>query len=292
VNNIFIANLILCVGVLFCTAPLTAQEQLVFEDPDPVTAAELAGKITKAILGGPWKSSCYITGEEGGSKIPEIFLDIAVQDISHFSIAVTLTSENPFEFAYLNLPVPTNKSDGVFVQNYKIMFDGEFLYAAIDGIYEMSEGMFVGPVKFNLGRVFPDLTVEIVTEKIVSMLASEIEDQHFAEAVSTEDHNLYTSHDYDRLFLWYFNPKYGKHGSFSIKSVESYNKNYEKLTFTTNYIEVVEEFAEGTFTYENEAQDITAFMEEELRKFKEAMRELAALFSGSGNARAESNKVK
>jgi hypothetical protein len=234
----------LITAALLCVAPLAAQEVEVPVTETVSPSSELAEKFTNALLGSQWKSSLEVVAEspEGGVTIS---FDISMQDITHFSIAATMTSEDPFE--------------GETVQNHKIMCDGEFLYADIEGVAELSQGMINGPIKVKLSEILKMAGVEELptAEMIAPMVAGLLGAVPLAEEGSTDELRRYaaSSEEEGSMTVCF-------HAStFLLASAEGKRPTGEMFTITTKDTAVVEEFAEGTFVYDKEAQDITAMLQ-------------------------------
>ena len=250
----------LITAALLCAAPLTAQELETSPPPPKVEQpsagnSELIEKATMALLGSQWKSTFEIVseiGEESGATAT-ISLSMSMQDITHFSASITMTAEDPFE--------------GEVKQNHTIMCDGEFLYADIDGVADMTQGMFSGPVKIELAALLGMLDMEEApaAEDMAPMFAGMIGAIPLAEEGSTDKIRRYTtSSDEEGTVTICFDA-----ATFFLSSVEAVDEEGAKMSITAQDTEIVEEFEEGHFTFSGEAQDVTAML---------------AMMSGGGSA--------
>jgi len=237
----------LITAALLCAAPLTAQEtEVTTEAPvveESAASSELIEKATMALMGSQWKSTFEVVAEqpEGESTIT---LNMSMQDLTHFSASVTMTAEDPFE--------------GEVTQNHTIMCDGEFLYADIDGIAEMSQGMFSGPVKIELPALLGMLGMEEApaAEDMAEMVAGMIGTMPLVEEGSTEKIRRYTAaSDEEGSMTVCFDAV-----TFFLSSVEAVNTDGSKMSITAKDTAIVEEFEEGHFTFSGEAQDVTAML--------------------------------
>ncbi len=237
----------LITAALLCAAPLTAQgTEDVTEAPvteQSAASSELIEKATMALMGSQWKSTFEVVAEqpEGESTIT---LNMSMQDLTHFSAAITMTAEDPFE--------------GEVTQNHTIMCDGEFLYADIDGIAEMSQGMFNGPVKIELPALLGMMGMEEAptVEDMMPMIAGMIGTMPLAEEGSTEKIRRYTAtSDEEGSMTVCFDAV-----TFFLSSVEAVNTDGSKMSITAKDTAMVEEFEEGHFTFSGEAQDVTAML--------------------------------
>ena len=237
----------LITAALLCAAPLTAQETEVTTEAPVVeqstAPSELIEKATMALMGSQWTSTFEVVAEqpEGESTIT---LNMSMQDLTHFSAAITMTAEDPFE--------------GEVTQNHTIMCDGEFLYADIDGIAEMSQGMFNGPVKIELPALLGMMDMEEApaAEDIMPMIAGMIGTMPLAEEGSTEKIRRYTAtSDEEGSMTVCFDAV-----TFFLSSVEAVNADGSKMSITAKDTAIVEEFEEGHFTFNGEAQDVTAML--------------------------------
>ncbi|MGY8758985.1 MAG: hypothetical protein ACKVJZ_06400 [Planctomycetota bacterium] len=237
----------LITAALLCAAPLTAQETEVTTEAPVVeqstAPSELIEKATMALMGSQWTSTFEVVAEqpEGESTIT---LNMSMQDLTHFSAAITMTAEDPFE--------------GEVTQNHTIMCDGEFLYADIDGIAEMSQGMFNGPVKIELPALLGMMDMEEAptAEDMMPMIAGMIGTMPLAEEGSTEKIRRYTAtSDEEGSMTVCFDAV-----TFFLSSVEAVNADGSKMSITAKDTAIVEEFEEGHFTFNGEAQDVTAML--------------------------------
>ena len=237
----------LITAALLCAAPLTAQETEVTTEAPVVeqstAPSELIEKATMALMGSQWTSTFEVVAEqpEGESTIT---LNMSMQDLTHFSAAITMTAEDPFE--------------GEVTQNHTIMCDGEFLYADIDGIAEMSQGMFNGPVKIELPALLGMMDMEEAptAEDMMPMIAGMIGTMPLAEEGSTEKIRRYTAtSDEEGSMTVCFDAV-----TFFLSSVEAVNADGSKMSITAKDTAIVEEFEEGHFTFSGEAQDVTAML--------------------------------
>lgn len=215
-------------------APVTEQS---------AASSELIEKATMALMGSQWTSTFEVVAEqpEGESTIT---LNMSMQDLTHFSAAITMTAEDPFE--------------GEVTQNHTIMCDGEFLYADIDGIAEMSQGMFNGPVKIELPALLGMMGMEEAptVEDMMPMIAGMIGTMPLAEEGSTEKIRRYTAtSDEEGSMTVCFDAV-----TFFLSSVEAVNTDGSKMSITAKDTAMVEEFEEGHFTFSGEAQDVTAML--------------------------------
>ena len=238
----------LITAALLCAAPLTAQEiEVTIEAPvveQSAASSELIEKATMALMGSQWTSTFEVVAEqpEGESTIT---LNMSMQDLTHFSAAITMTAEDPFE--------------GEVTQNHTIMCDGEFLYADIDGIAEMSQGMFNGPVKIELPALLGMMDMEEAptAEDMMPMIAGMIGTMPLAEEGSTEKIRRYTmaaDEDLESMTICF------DAVTFFLSSVEAVNADGLKMSITAKDTAMVEEFEEGHFTFSGEAQDVTAML--------------------------------
>ena len=238
----------LITAALLCAAPLTAQEleapaeAPAVEQPS-AASSELIEKATMALMGSQWTSTFEVVAEqpEGESTIT---LNMSMQDLTHFSAAITMTAEDPFE--------------GEVTQNQTIMCDGEFLYADIDGIAEMSQGMFSGPVKIELPALLGMMGMEEAptTEAMMPMIAGMMGALPLAAEGSTEKIRRYTAaSDEEGSMTVCFDAV-----TFFLSSVEAVNADGSKMSITAKDTAIVEEFEEGRFTFSGEAQDVTAML--------------------------------
>ena len=251
----------LITAALLCAAPLTAQEpdspvaEPSAQPSEFIEKAEFVEKATMALMGSQWKSTFEIvseTGEESGAEAT-ISLNMSMQDITHFSASITMTAEDPFE--------------GEVKQSHTIMCDGDFLYADIDGVAEMTQGMFSGPVKIELSALLGMLDMEEApaAEDMVPMIAGIVGSMPFAEEGSTDKIRRYTaSSDEEGTMTVCFDA-----ATFFLSSVEAVAADGVKMSIMTKNTEMVEEFQEGCFTFSGEAQDVTAML---------------AMMSGGGSA--------
>ena len=240
----------LITAALLCAAPLTAQEiEVTIEAPvveQSAASSELIEKATMALMGSQWKSTFKVVAEqpEGESTIT---LNMSMQDITHFSASVTMTAEDPFE--------------GEVKQNHAIMCDGEFLYADIDGVAEMTQGMFNGPVKIELSALLGMLDMEEApaAEDMAPMFAGLIGAMPLVEEGSTDKIRRYTASSEEE----------GEEGTmtvcfdavtFFLSSIEAVDGDGSKMSITASDTVIVEEFEEGCFTFSGEAQDVTAML--------------------------------
>ena len=238
----------LITAALLCAAPLTAQGMKdVTEAPvteQSAASSELIEKATMALMGSQWTSTFEVVAEqpEGESTIT---LNMSMQDLTHFSAAITMTAEDPFE--------------GEVTQNHTIMCDGEFLYADIDGIAEMSQGMFSGPVKIELPALLGMMDMEEAptAEDMQPMIAGMIGLMPLVEEGSTEKIRRYTmaaDEDLESMTICF------DAATFFLSSVEAVNTDGSKMSITAKDTAMVEEFEEGHFTFSGEAQDVTAML--------------------------------
>jgi len=238
----------LITAALLCAAPLTAQEtEVTTEAPvvEPSAASsELVEKATMALMGSQWQSTFKVVAEqpEGESTIT---LNMSMQDITHFSAAITMTAEDPFE--------------GEVTQNHTIMCDGEFLYADLDNVAEMTQGMFSGPVKIELSALLGMLDMEEApaAADMAPMFAGIIGLMPLVEEGSTEKIRRYTmaaDEDLESMTICF------DAATFFLSSVEAVNADGSKMSITATDTAIVEEFAEGHFTFSGEAQDVTAML--------------------------------
>ena len=238
----------LITAALLCAAPLTAQGMKdVTEAPvteQSAASSELIEKATMALMGSQWTSTFEVVAEqpEGESTIT---LNMSMQDLTHFSAAITMTAEDPFE--------------GEVTQNHTIMCDGEFLYADIDGIAEMSQGMFSGPVKIELPALLGMMDMEEAptAEDMQPMIAGMIGLMPLVEEGSTEKVRRYTmaaDEDLESMTICF------DAATFFLSSVEAVNTDGSKMSITAKDTAMVEEFEEGHFTFSGEAQDVTAML--------------------------------
>ena len=239
----------LITAALLCAAPLTAQETEVPATEVPVVepsavSSELIEKATMALMGSQWQSTFQVVAEqpEGTAKIS---LRMSMQDITHFSAAITMTAEDPFE--------------GEVTQNHTIMCDGEFLYADLDNVAEMSGGMFNGPVKIELSALLGMLDMEEApaAADMAPMFAGIIGLMPLVEEGSTEKIRRYTmaaDEDLESMTICF------DAATFFLSSVEAVNADGSKMSITATDTAIVEEFAEGHFTFSGEAQDVTAML--------------------------------
>lgn len=238
----------LITAALLCAAPLTAQGMKdVTEAPvteQSAASSELIEKATMALMGSQWTSTFEVVAEqpEGESTIT---LNMSMQDLTHFSAAITMTAEDPFE--------------GEVTQNHTIMCDGEFLYADIDGIAEMSQGMFSGPVKIELPALLGMMDMEEAptAEDMQPMIAGMIGLMPLVEEGSTEKVRRYTmaaDEDLESMTICF------DAVTFFLSSVEAVNADGSKMSITAKDTAMVEEFEEGHFTFSGEAQDVTAML--------------------------------
>ena len=254
----------LITAALLCAAPLTAQELELTPTPPKVEqpsagSSELIEKATMALLGSHWKSTFEIVseiGEESGATAT-ISLNMSMQDITHFSASLTMTAEDPFE--------------GEVKQNHTIMCDGEFLYADIEGVADMTQGMFSGPVKIELSALLGMLDMEEApaAEDMVPLLGGMLSGMlgaiPLAEEGSTDKIRRYTaSSEEEGTVTICFDA-----ATFFLSSVEAVDAEGAKMSITAQDTEIVEEFEEGYFTFSGEAQDVTAML---------------AMMSGGGSA--------
>ena len=237
----------LITAALLCAAPLAAQEiEVTIEAPvveQSAASSELIEKATMALMGSQWKSTFKVVAEqpEGESTIT---LNMSMQDITHFSASVTMTAEDPFE--------------GEVKQNHTIMCDGEFLYADIDGVAEMTQGMFSGPVKIELSALLGMLDMEEApaAEDMAPMFAGLIGAMPLAEEGSTDKIRRYTaSSDEEGTMTVCFDA-----ATFFLSSIEAIDAEGAKMSITATDTAIVEEFEEGHFTFSGEAQDVTAML--------------------------------
>ncbi len=238
----------LITAALLCAAPLTAQGMKdVTEAPvteQSAASSELIEKATMALMGSQWTSTFEVVAEqpEGESTIT---LNMSMQDLTHFSAAITMTAEDPFE--------------GEVTQNHTIMCDGEFLYADIDGIAEMSQGMFNGPVKIELPALLGMMDMEEAptAEDMTPMITGMIGLMPLVEEGSTEKIRRYTmaaDEDLESMTICF------DAVTFFLSSVEAVNTDGSKMSITAKDTAIVEEFEEGHFTFSGEAQDVTAML--------------------------------
>lgn len=238
----------LITAALLCAAPLTAQGMKdVTEAPvteQSAASSELIEKATMALMGSQWTSTFEVVAEqpEGESTIT---LNMSMQDLTHFSAAITMTAEDPFE--------------GEVTQNHTIMCDGEFLYADIDGIAEMSQGMFSGPVKIELPALLGMMGMEEApaAEDMTPMITGMIGLMPLVEEGSTEKIRRYTmaaDEDLESMTICF------DAVTFFLSSVEAVNTDGSKMSITAKDTTIVEEFEEGHFTFSGEAQDVTAML--------------------------------
>lgn len=238
----------LITAALLCAAPLTAQGMKdVTEAPvteQSAASSELIEKATMALMGSQWTSTFEVVAEqpEGESTIT---LNMSMQDLTHFSAAITMTAEDPFE--------------GEVTQNHTIMCDGEFLYADIDGIAEMSQGMFNGPVKIELPALLGMMDMEEAptAEDMTPMITGMIGLMPLVEEGSTEKIRRYTmaaDEDLESMTICF------DAVTFFLSSVEAVNADGLKMSITAKDTAMVEEFEEGHFTFSGEAQDVTAML--------------------------------
>ena len=246
----------LITAALFCAAPLTAQEleapaeAPTVEQPS-AASSELIEKATMALMGSQWKSTFEVVAEQPGGEAT-ITLSISMQDITHFSASVTVTAEDPFE--------------GEVKQNHTIMCDGEFLYADIDGVAEMSGGMFNGPVKIELPALLGMLGMEEApaAEDMAPIFALMLGAIPLAEEGSTDKIRRYTSSSPEEGTMTICFDA----ATFFLSSVEAVDAEGAIMSITAQDTEIVEEFEEGHFTFSGEAQNVT---------------EMLAMMSGGGN---------
>ena len=241
----------LITAALLCAAPLTAQEleapaeAPTVEQPS-AASSELIEKATMAMMGSQWKSTFKVVAEEPEGE-STITLNMSLQDITHFSASVTMTAEDPFE--------------GEVKQNHAIMCDGEFLYADIDGVAEMTQGMFNGPVKIELSALLGMLDMEEApaAEDMAPMFAGLIGAMPLVEEGSTDKIRRYTASSDEE----------GEEGTmtvcfdavtFFLSSIEAVDGDGSKMSITASDTVIVEEFEEGCFTFSGEAQDVTAML--------------------------------
>ena len=237
----------LITAALLCAAPLTAQEiEVTIEAPvvEPSAASsELVEKATMALMGSQWKSTFEVVAEQPEGEAT-ITLNMSMQDLTHFSASVTMTAEDPFE--------------GEVTQNHTIMCDGEFLYADIDGVAEMTQGMFSGPIKIELPALLKMLDMEEApaAEDMVPMIAGMIGTMPLVEEGSTDKIRRYTAaSDEEGTMTVCFDA-----ATFFLSSVEAVDAEGAKMSITAKDTVIVEEFAEGHFTFSGEAQDVTAML--------------------------------
>jgi hypothetical protein len=237
----------LITAALLCAAPLAAQEiEATIEAPvvEPSAASsELIEKATMALMGSQWKSTFKVVAEQPEGEAT-ITLNMSMQDITHFSASVTMTAEDPFE--------------GEVTQNHTIMCDGEFLYADIDGVAEMTQGMFNGPVKIELSALLGMLDMEEApaAEDMAPMFAGLIGAMPLAEEGSTDKIRRYTaSSDEEGTMTVCFDA-----ATFFLSSIEAIDAEGAKMSITATDTAIVEEFEEGHFTFSGEAQDVTAML--------------------------------
>jgi hypothetical protein len=235
----------LITAALLCAAPLAAQEiEATIEAPvvEPSAASsELIEKATMALMGSQWKSTFKVVAEQPEGEAT-ITLNMSMQDITHFSASVTMTAEDPFE--------------GEVTQNHTIMCDGEFLYADIDGVAEMTQGMFSGPVKIELSALLGMLDMEEApaAEDMAPMFAGLIGAMPLAEEGSTDKIRRYTaSSDEEGTMTVCFDA-----ATFFLSSIEAIDAEGAKMSITATDTAIVEEFEEGHFTFSGEAQDVRA----------------------------------
>jgi hypothetical protein len=141
------------------------------------------------------------------------------------------------------------------------MCDGEFLYADIDGVAEMTQGMFSGPVKIELSALLGMLDMEEapVAEDMAPMFAGLIGAMPLVEEGSTDKIRRYTASSEEE----------GEEGTmtvcfdavtFFLSSIETVDGDGSKMSITASDTVIVEEFEEGCFTFSGEAQDVTAML--------------------------------
>ena len=266
------AIVIATVATLFCAATINAQvidksgghsgqEMTEVEAPDTgasTASIEIAKKFTNAILGGKWKST--LTFEKAhedpqeGLITTSVDIAISMQDVKHFSISIAGTVK------------AEDSSEALLEENYKFMCDGEFLYIELDGIAEKSNGMFSGPIKMKFSEVLKLLglgeapTAEMMAAeaiaKVDSLIAAEKSEPaglDYTEEGSTDELRRYTMGSEEegtyRVMCFYAD-------TFLLASIKG-KVDGEDIQVTTRDTAVVEEFAEGTFIYDKEAQDVT-----------------------------------
>lgn len=247
----------LLTAALLCAAPLAAQEveetvveEIVVEETQSLSS-ELAQKATSALVNSQWQSKFAINIAEGdgedGSET-SIKLDIRLQDITHFAIEASVTAEDPFE--------------GEVVQNFTIMCDGDFLYLNSPSLAEMSGGMINGPVKVEVKALMAMAgleelpTSDFFANMVDGLLgAIPLEENGSTEAlrrytVSAEEEGSVVACFYADTFL--------------PASVEA-SKDGQTVTVTASESSLVEEFAEGAFTFVPEegvvVTDMTAMIQ-------------------------------
>jgi hypothetical protein len=238
----------LITAALLCAAPLTAQTREEAEvaptvEQPSAASSELIEKATMALMGSQWKSTFKVVAEQPEGEAT-ITLNMSMQDITHFSASVTMTAEDPFE--------------GEVTQNHTIMCDGEFLYADIDGVAEMTQGMFNGPVKIELSALLGMLDMEEApaAEDMAPMFAGLIGAMPLAEEGSTDKIRRYTaSSDEEGTMTVCFDA-----ATFFLSSIEAIDAEGAKMSITATDTAIVEEFEEGHFTFSGEAQDVTAML--------------------------------
>ncbi|MFT7516956.1 MAG: outer membrane lipoprotein-sorting protein [Myxococcota bacterium] len=225
----------LLIAALFCAAPLAAQEVEETAVAETQSAAsELAQKATSALINSQWQSKFAIAmtadGDEEAST--NITIDIRLQDVTHFAIEAAVTAEDPFE--------------GEVTQNFTIMCDGEFVYVNSPSLSEMSGGMINGPIKVQVKALMAiagldELPTSDFFASMVDGLLSEIP---LTENGSTEALRRYSvSHEEEGSIVACF---YGD--TFLPASMEMASDG-QIMTVTASDSSLVEEFAEGAFTF-------------------------------------------
>jgi hypothetical protein len=261
------AIVIATVATLFCAATINAQvidksgghsgqEMTEVEAPDTgasTASIEIAKKFTNAILGGKWKSTLTFEKAQEGLITTSADIAISMQDVKHFSISIASTVK------------AKDSSEVLLEENYKFMCDGEFLYIELDGIAEKSNGMFSGPIKMKFSEVLKLLglgeapTAEMMAAeaiaKVDSLIAAEKSEPaglDYTEEGSTDELRRYTMGSEEgtyRVMCFYAD-------TFLLASIKG-KVDGEDIQVTTRDTAVVDEFAEGTFIYDKEAQDVT-----------------------------------
>jgi len=263
------------VAALFCAATINAQENdksgdhsgqemTEVEAPDKGASSasiEIAKKFTNAILGGKWKSTLTFEkvheDPQEGPLTTSVDIAISMQDVKHFSISITGTAK------------AKDSGEALLEENYKFMCDGEFLYIELDGIAEKSNGMFSGPIKMKFSEVLKLLglgesptaemmAAELIT-KVDSLIAAEKSEPaglDYTEEGSTDELRRYTTGSEEEgtytVMCFYAD-------TFLLASMKG-KVDGEDIQITARDTAVVDEFAEGAFTYDKEAQDVTAML--------------------------------
>ncbi|MBC8369862.1 MAG: hypothetical protein H8E25_07675 [Planctomycetes bacterium] len=221
----------LITAALLCVAPLAAQEADATASEAQSSSSELSKKASAALVGNQWKSK-FTIALNSEDATANIVVDIKMQDLTHFAIDASIASEDPFE--------------GEVTQEFTIMCDGDFLYFNSDNMAEMSGGMMNGPVKVGVKAVMDMMGLEELptSEYFSEMLDGLLGEIPLTENGSTEKLRRFSVSDEEKgsiVACFYAD-------TFLPASVEG-NKEGSDFTLTASDSAIVEEFAEGAFTF-------------------------------------------